>query len=168
MPLTSAQFHEIEAQRQYSTVQIVPAVVGDVNQSLVPIREWMAERCDVVVAIGGRHWDVNRSLAGVPEELEETLARAKPGFVLGAFGGAIAGYLQTHNTVFPRLRNGLTIDDNRALASSTDIAYLINRIISQIQAFATPPRQCQRWTFVQNPRIRWRRHPRDIHGSRPF
>jgi patatin-like phospholipase/acyl hydrolase len=130
---TSAQFHEIEAQRQYSTVQIVPAVVGDVNQSLVPIREWMAERCDVVVAIGGRHWDVNRSLAGVPEELEETLARAKPGFVLGAFGGAIAGYLQTHNTVFPRLRNGLTIDDNRALASSTDIAYLINRIISQIQ-----------------------------------
>jgi hypothetical protein len=61
---TSEQFHEIEAQRQYSTVQIVPAVVGDVNQSLVPIREWMAEHCDVVVAIGGRHWDVNRGLGG--------------------------------------------------------------------------------------------------------
>jgi len=130
---TGEQFREIEAQRHYSTVQIVPSIAADINQCLVPMREWMAERCDVVVAIGGRHWDVNKSLAGVPEELEETLARAKPGFVLGAFGGAIAGYIQAHNTVFSRLRNGLTIDENLALAANTDIAYLIERIISQIQ-----------------------------------
>lgn len=130
---TSEQVHEIEAQRQYSTVQIVPAVFGDINRSLVPMREWMAEHCDVVVAIGGRHWNISKDLAGVPEELEETLARAKPGFVLGAFGGAIAGYLQDHSTVFSRLRNGLTIDENRAIAASDEIAHLVNRIISQIQ-----------------------------------
>ncbi|HJT20762.1 MAG TPA: CBASS cGAMP-activated phospholipase [Nitrospira sp.] len=130
---TSDQLIEIEAQRQYSTVQIVPAVFGDINRGLVPMREWMAEHCDVVVAIGGRHWDVNKNSAGVPEELEEALARGKPGFVLGAFGGAIAGYIQDHNTIFSRLRNGVSEDENRAIAASTDIDQLVNRIISQIQ-----------------------------------
>ncbi|MCS6328563.1 MAG: patatin-like phospholipase family protein [Nitrospira sp.] len=130
---TSTQFHEIEAQRQYSTVQIVPAIVGDITRSLVPMREWMAEHSDVMVAIGGRHWEINRTLAGVPEEVEETLARGKPAFVLGGFGGAIMGYLEAHSTVFSRLRNGLTIDENRAIAANTDSAYLVDRIISQIQ-----------------------------------
>src|ERR1051325_6664245 len=40
---TSEQLREIEAQRHYSAVQIVPAVFGDINRSLVPMREWMAE-----------------------------------------------------------------------------------------------------------------------------
>ncbi len=130
---TTEQFHEIEAQRQYATVQIVPAVFGDVNRSLVPMREWMAEHCDVVVAIGGRHWNVSKDLAGVPEELEEALARGKPGFVLGAFGGAVAGYVQEHEAVFSRLRNGLTIEENREIATSSDIDRLVKRIVAQIQ-----------------------------------
>ena len=98
--ITSEQLAEIEAQRKYSTVQIVPAFIGDINRTLVPMREWMAEHCDVVVAIGGRHWNVSKDLAGVPEELEEALARGKPAFTFGAFGGAMAGYLQDHNAIF--------------------------------------------------------------------
>lgn len=130
---TSEQLLEIEAQRQYSTVQIVPAVFGDINRSLVPMRDWMAEHCDVVVAIGGRNWDVSKDLAGVPEELEEALFRGKPAFVIGAFGGAIAGYLEANTTIFSRLRNGLTIDDNHSISASTDVDYLVNKIISQIK-----------------------------------
>jgi hypothetical protein len=85
--VTAEQLAEIDAQRAYATVQVVPAIYGKPSESLVPMREWMAERCDVVVALGGKHWDRNRALAGVPEELEETLSRGKPGFVVAGFGG---------------------------------------------------------------------------------
>jgi patatin-like phospholipase/acyl hydrolase len=93
----------------------------------------MAEHCDVVVAIGGRHYDINKDLAGVPEELDEALARGKPGFVLAGFGGAVRGYLTDHDEVFSRLRNGLTADTNRAIAASTDVDQLVDRIVSQMQ-----------------------------------
>lgn len=129
---TKEELAEIEAQRRYSTVQILPAVFGDVNRGLVPMREWMAEHCDVVVAIGGEHWNVSKDLAGVPQELEEALTRGKPGFVVGAFGGAAAGYSQSHNTVFSRLRNGLTEEENRSIARDGDVDRLVSRIISQI------------------------------------
>ena len=130
---TTEQLNEIGAQRQYSTVQIVPAAFDDISRTLVPMREWMAEHCDVVVAIGGRHWNINKDVAGVTEELEEALVRGKPGFVVGAFGGAISGYLQENNAVFSRLRNGLTVEENRVIAASEDVPHLVNRIISQIQ-----------------------------------
>ncbi len=129
---TADQKAEIRAQEEYGTVQIVPALPGDPNRSLVPMREWMAERCDVVVAVAGKHWDVSKQRAGVPDELEEALRRGKPGFVIGGFGGAAAGYLQDNETVFGRLRNGLSISENRALATSTDVEGLVNRIVSQI------------------------------------
>jgi hypothetical protein len=52
---TAEQLAEIEVQRQYCAVQIVPTIEGKPEQSLLPMREWMAEHSDVVVAIGGRH-----------------------------------------------------------------------------------------------------------------
>jgi uncharacterized protein len=131
--ITSEQTKEIDVQRTYSAVQIVPADVSDINRSLVPMREWMAEHCDVVVAIGGRHYDINKDLAGVPAELDEALARGKPGFVLAGFGGAISGYLSDHDEVFSRLQNGLSIDANRAIAVNTDVDQLVSTIVSQIQ-----------------------------------
>lgn len=131
--MTSAQLAEIEAQRQYSSVQIVPAVFGNPNQSLLPMREWMAEHSDVVVAIGGRHWQINKDRAGVPEELEEALARGKPGFVVGGFGGAAAGIIQEYGAVFLRLHNGLELSENLTIAASTDVDDTIRRIISQLQ-----------------------------------
>lgn len=130
--ISNDQIAQIEAQREYSTVQIVPSIAGKPNESLVPMREWMAERCDVVVAIGGRHWSVNQGRAGVPAELEEALRRGRPAFLLGGFGGAIDGYAKDRDDVFSRLRNGLTIDRNRALAVGTNVEELVSAIIAQI------------------------------------
>jgi hypothetical protein len=76
---------------------------------------------------------VSKSAAGVPEELEEVIGRGKPGFVLGGFGGAVAGYIRDHQAVFSRLRNGLSSEENHGIASSSDVAYLVERIVSQIQ-----------------------------------
>lgn len=130
---TPEQRREVEEQRKYCAVQIVPSAPGNANETLVPLREWMAERCDVLVAIGGRHWNTYKERAGVPRELEEMLSRGKPAFVLGGFGGSAAGYVKEHDEVFSRLRNGLSVDDNRKLASSTDTGALVEKIISQVQ-----------------------------------
>jgi uncharacterized protein len=134
---TPEQLAEMEAQREYAAVHVIPEI-PDPNHlaethSLVPMREWMAERCDAVVAIGGRNYDVAKGLAGVPDELEEALRRGKPGFVVGGFGGAVAGYIEDHEAVFSRLHNGLPVRENRSLAESTDVAELVNRIVSQIK-----------------------------------
>jgi len=69
----------------------------------------------------------------VPQELEEALCRGKPGFLIGGFGGAGAGYANERDEVFTRLRNGLPASENRALAASTDVDELVRRIISQVQ-----------------------------------
>lgn len=131
--VTAEELEMIEEQRRYATVQIVPSVSGNLNESLVPMRAWMAERSDVIVAIGGRNWEVSKSLAGVPEELEEALSRGKPGFVLGGLGGSAQGYIRDNPTVLSRLRNGLDREENNRIASSTDGEYLLNQIITQIQ-----------------------------------
>jgi patatin-like phospholipase/acyl hydrolase len=127
---TDEQRAEIEAQRQFCNVELVPSPDG---QPLLPMREWMAERCDVVVTIGGRHYDVIKEKAGVPDELEEALGRGKPGFVVTAFGGAIAGYVKDHDEIFSRLRNGLRSDENRELAANANVPAVVERIIKQIQ-----------------------------------
>lgn len=130
---TEEQLKEIEAQRAYATVEIVPAHSADSKQSLIPMRVWMTERSDVIVAIGGRHWMVNKIAAGVPEELEEVVGRGKPGFALGGFGGAVAGHIRDHPAIFSRLRNGLSSEENHGIASSSDVAYLVERIVAQVQ-----------------------------------
>jgi patatin-like phospholipase/acyl hydrolase len=68
----------------------------------------------------------------VPDELDEALSRGRPGFVLGGFGGATEGYIKERD-VFSRLRNGLSIEENRALADSTNVGELVPRIISQVK-----------------------------------
>jgi uncharacterized protein len=83
---TTEQLVEMEAQREYAAVHVIPEIPDpdnpDQTHSLVPMREWMAERCDVVVAIGGRNYNVGKALAGVPDEVEEVLRRGKPGFLV--------------------------------------------------------------------------------------
>ncbi len=130
---TDNQLAEIQAQREYAVVHVIPAAPEAQGDSLVPMREWMAERCDVVVAIGGKWYEVNKKRAGVPGELEEMLRRGKPGFIVAGFGGAIAGYLKENKAMISRLRNGLSEADNRALAESTDVDQLTGAIVSQIK-----------------------------------
>lgn len=131
--MTREQLAEIDAQREYAAVQIVPAIFGNQNESLVPMREWMAERCDVVVAVGGERGATNMKNAGVCAELEETLGRGKPGFVVAGFGGAVAAYCNEDEEVFSRLRNGLPREQNRIFAESKDIEGLVRTIISQLK-----------------------------------
>ena len=161
--ISAEQLREIEAQRQYATVQIVPSAFGDINRGLVPMREWMAEHCDVVVAIGGRHWDVNKNLAGVTDELDEALARGKPGFVLGGFGGAITGYLQENNTVFSDSGMDSPIDENRVIAGSDDAR--VPRQADHIPntTFAALPRKRAKWSFISHSRAGRRRTSRNLH-----
>lgn len=134
---TAEQLVEMEVQREYAAVHVIPEIPDrdDPAQSysLVPMREWMAERCDVVVAIGGRNYDFGKALAGVPDEVEEAVHRGKPGFLVGGFSGAVAGYIADDEAIFSRLRNGLPPAQNRSLAESTDVMELVNRIVSQIK-----------------------------------
>lgn len=130
---TPEQLEEIDLQRQYATVQIVPAVVGNPNESLIPMREWMAERSDVVICIGGKWWDINKARAGVPAELDAMLSLGKPGFVIAGFGGAIAGYVNEDPALLSRLHNGFTNRQNREIAESTSVEILVESIVSQIK-----------------------------------
>jgi predicted acylesterase/phospholipase RssA len=131
--VTPEHFEEIDLQREYSAVQIVPAVAGNMNESLIPMREWMADRSDTVVAIGGKWWDVNRARAGVPDELDSTLARGKPGFVVAGFGGAISGYVKEDPSLLSRLKNGLSEARNQEIAQSTSVDNLVESIVSQLR-----------------------------------
>lgn len=67
--------------------------ISDEARSLEELRRWMVERCDVVVAVGGRWWLENPIGAGIPIEFELAQSRGLPCFLLGVFGGAAAGYL---------------------------------------------------------------------------
>jgi hypothetical protein len=131
---TPEQLAEIDEQRQWAVVQIIPSKRGNVNESLVPMREWMAERCDVVVAVGGKWYQsTSKERAGLPLEIEEMLRRGKPGFLVGGFGGAVEGYWADDPTLDARLRNGLTTGINGKVATSTDANWIVKTIISQLK-----------------------------------
>ncbi|MBH3442368.1 patatin-like phospholipase family protein [Pseudomonas moraviensis] len=133
--LTEQQFAEIESQRQYASVQIVPADVGDVasRNGLTPMRDWMADRSDAIVCVGGAWWDTNKAKAGVPTELETMLELGKPGFAVAGFGGAISGYLNENRALVSRLQNGLTEEANNVIAHETRIDHIVDAIVKQLK-----------------------------------
>lgn len=124
---------EIETQRQYATVQIIPSVSGNMGENLIPMRDWMAERSDAVVCIGGKWWDRIKLRAGVPAELERMLSLGKPGFVVAGFGGAISDYLREDPSLLRRLHNGLSEEENRKVAESTSVESAVDKIVSQLK-----------------------------------
>lgn len=125
---------EINYQSEYASVHIVPASNSeDGQQQLIPMRDWMAECSDVVIAFGGNWWDINKSRAGIPLELESMLERGKPGFIVTAFGGAIEGYSKENPGIYSRLKNGLSENDNRILAENTSSDKISELIVSQIK-----------------------------------
>lgn len=126
---------EIEAQRAFASVEIVPADNrnGIAADGLTPMRDWMADRSDVVVCVGGAWWDVNKAKAGVPNELDAMLELGKPGFIVAGFGGAIAGYLKEDPSLLSRLRNGLSEDANKVIAESTSEDQVVDLIVEQLK-----------------------------------
>ncbi len=131
---TEEQISKIESQREFATVQVVPAEPdGQVDGELIPMRDWMAERADAIVCIGGKWWDVNKAKAGVPAELDSMLERGKPGFVVAGFGGAIAGYLNETPGLLARLQNGLSEEANKQIADDVSIERNVDTIIKQLK-----------------------------------
>ncbi len=132
--VTDEQSTEIEIQRQYATVQVVPAEAdGESRSDLTPMRDWMADRSDVVICVGGKWWDTNKAKSGVPTELDAMLELGKPGFVVAGFGGAIAGYLKDQQSLPSRLQNGLSESVNREIANDTSIERIVETIVNQIK-----------------------------------
>lgn len=126
---------EIEEQRKFASVEIVPADNGDVPiaDGLTPMRDWMADRSDAIICVGGAWWEVNQAKAGVPNELDTMLELGKPGFVVAGFGGAIAGYLKEDPSLLSRLRNGLSHEANVTIANSTSVEQVVGLIIDQLK-----------------------------------
>ena len=123
---------EINAQREFATVQIIPRLPGHEDKELVSMREWMVERSDVIVAVGGKWADVNKARAGVYAELDAALSRGKPAFLIAGYGGAVKEYIDDHAAVWLRVRNGLPEAGNRALAADRDPGALAKKIVAQI------------------------------------
>jgi predicted acylesterase/phospholipase RssA len=132
--LTDAHFADIDAQRAYAAVQIVPAdTSNDSSSDLTPMREWMADRSDTIICFGGKWWDVNKSKAGVPNELDTMLDLGKPAFIVAGFGGAIASYLKEKPVLLSELKNGLSEGKNREIANETSADHLVELIIGQLK-----------------------------------
>ncbi|MBR8206892.1 CBASS cGAMP-activated phospholipase [Burkholderia vietnamiensis] len=139
------QIEEIDRQREFAVVQVVPAEAeGEHGSELTPMRDWMAERSDVVVCVGGRWWDTNKARAGVPTELDAMLDLGKPGFVVAGFGGAISGYVSDHPGLLARLQNGLSDEENRKIAQETSVESLVASIVNQLKRLPLVRRSVER------------------------
>lgn len=135
---TAQQLAEIDAQRRLAQVHVVQAhpsgeELDEASKHLTPMRDWMSERSDAIVCVGGKGWDVNRSLSGVPDELEAMLQLGKPGFVVAAFGGAIAGLIQDDPGILNKLKNGLSYERNQEFSKENSIEELVGTIVTQLR-----------------------------------
>ncbi len=160
----------IEADRAFARVELIPAATPAEEDAaraeirdLVPMRDWMADRCDVVVALGGRWFDRDAERAGIPIEIDAFLERGKPAFVITACGGAAAGYAEADPGLSGRLHNGLDATANRALDSEladescqpAAAAGVAEKIVKQIGLLPLPSRRIQvRSTAAAPPRSR--------------
>ena len=127
--------NDLHEWRKDATVQETPEAEAGGNQrdeSLKVLRDWMANRADVFVAVGGKWWSDVPGRAGVPLELELARKRGLPCFILGGFGGASSQFLEKHPNVFSELGNGLSEPDNVDFATTNDIARLAGEIVAQM------------------------------------
>lgn len=117
--------------------------VEDRKKSLLTLRDVLVNRADVLVAIGGQHWETDRERAGVPKEIELFLAAGKPVFVITAAGQAAAGYIAEDPERLGRLKNGWTkeqnLEWNAQLKSKADCEEAVKSLITQINRL---PLQC--------------------------
>ena len=84
---------QIDDWQKHSIVHQIPAEAGSDarSASLSRLRQWIAERCDAVIVVGGRWWEQNPGGAGLPIEFE--LARPARSSVL-SIGRAWEGQLR--------------------------------------------------------------------------
>jgi predicted acylesterase/phospholipase RssA len=101
--------------------------------SLEIMRQAMVVNCNVIVAFGGRWWNVNREAAGVAREIELAKDSRLPLFLVGGVGqGAVAGLLKEFPELIRDCANGLARDENERLAAETDPKRAAGIIIEQL------------------------------------
>ncbi len=146
---------QIEEHRTFAAVEIIsnkPGTGPGEMDQLVEMRDWMAERCEVVVALGGNKQETDEETSGVLVELQAALKRGRAGFVLGGFGGNARDIAEEHLHLMRRLHNGLNLQANQALAASTNVEQLVLQIIEQIELLPLLPPSVTR------------KHPRPTNG----
>lgn len=104
---------------------------GARDESLSILRQWMAERCDAFVAVGGLWWREIAGRAGVPVEAGLAMERGLPCFLLGGLGGAAQDYVRDHPQVVRSLKNGFDERTNAAIATREDVAGLVGEVCQQ-------------------------------------
>ena len=58
------------------------------------LRQWMAERCDAFVAVGGQWWHEDHRQSWHPNRSGLAIQRGLPCFLLGGLGGAAGDYVR--------------------------------------------------------------------------
>jgi predicted acylesterase/phospholipase RssA len=129
---TPEQKAEMERRREFAWVEEVAAADGNASENLLPMRDWLVQRADVVVAVGGKWWHTAKARAGLPVELDLAAKMGVPAFLVGAFRGAAGGMME--DPVFLRqLRNGLSEEQTSLLASGADSREMVNLIVEQMK-----------------------------------
>jgi predicted acylesterase/phospholipase RssA len=102
------------------------------DDSLKILRQWMAERCDTFVAVGGQWWQEIAGRAGVPIETGLAMQRGLPCFLLGGLGGAAGDYVRDHPELMRSLKNGLDERTNQGLALEENIGGIVRMVCDQL------------------------------------
>lgn len=102
------------------------------DDSLKILRQWMAERCDAFVAVGGQWWQEIAGRAGVPIEAGLAMQRGLPCFLLGGLGGAAGDYVRDHPELMRSLKNGLDDRTNQGLALEENIGGIVRVVCDQL------------------------------------
>lgn len=102
------------------------------DESLEILRQWMADRCDAFVAVGGQWWQQVAGRAGVPIEAGLAMQKGLPCFLLGGLGGAAGDYVRDHGEVIRSLKNGLDDATNAKLALHENVSELVDTVCTQL------------------------------------
>lgn len=102
------------------------------DDSLQILRQWMADRCDAFVAVGGLSWREIAGRASIPLEARLAMDRRLPCFLLGGLGGAARDYVRDHPEIIRSLRNGFDELTNQKLAAEQNIGGIVHTICDQL------------------------------------
>lgn len=125
---------QVQDWRQTCVVYETPEASGTSarDDSLEILRQWMSDRCDAFVAVGGKWWEEVAGRAGVPLEAGLAIKRGLPCFLLGGLGGAARDYVRDHPEVIRTLKNGFDVVMNQNLAMEENVDSVAGTVCGQL------------------------------------
>src|SRR5262252_1284518 len=110
----------MQAHGLYAEIVYTGTLHQERNPALTEMRQHMINACDALICVGGKlHRD--GAPPGVDEEAELALQHGKPVYLVGAGGGrALQIFQERFRDNSDALNNGLTHEENRLLAETTD------------------------------------------------